>query len=134
MRAEVRERQVWTQQVAAESTADTKKRDSKSPRVRTTAIIGDAVVPLAVAAQPTKPVDVALEERFWLVPEVPRPTWLTITNRLDEPVRGSVTLGATDGLTLAPEDTAAQAYDLPAKGPHGDPGPRRRPRTRVCIT
>ncbi len=116
VRAEVRERQVWTQQVAAESTADTKKRDSKSPRVRTTAIIGDAVVPLAVAAQPTKPVDVALEQRFWLVPEVPRPTWLTVTNRLDEPVRGSVTLGAADGLTLAPEDTAAQAYDLPAKG------------------
>ena len=116
VRAEVCERQVWTQQVAAESTADTKKRDGKSPRVRTTAIIGDAVVPLAVAAQPTKPVDVALEDRFWLVPEVPRPTWLTVTNRLDEPVRGSVTLGATDGLTLASEDTAAQAYDLPAKG------------------
>ena len=116
VRAEVRERQVWTQHVAAESTADTKKRDNKSPRVRTTAIIGDAVVPLAVAARPTKPVDVALEQRFWLVPEVPRPTWLTVTNRLDDPVRGSVTLGATDGLTLAPEDTAPQAYDLPAKG------------------
>ena len=40
VRADVRDRQVWTQQVAAESTADTKKRDSKSPRVRTTAIIG----------------------------------------------------------------------------------------------
>ena len=115
-RAEVRERQVWTQHVAAERTADTKKSGSKPPRVRTTAIIGEAVVPLAMAAQPTKAVEVALEERAWLVPSVPRPTWLTVTNRLDEPVRGSVTLGATDGLTLVPEDTAAQVYDLPAKG------------------
>ncbi len=116
VRAAVRERQVWTQRVTAERDADPKAAADKAPRVRTAAIIGDAVVPLAVAARPTKPVDVALEQHYRLVPEVPRPTWLTVTNRLDEPVRGSVTLGATDGLALAPEDTATQAYDLPAKG------------------
>ncbi|MAG34996.1 MAG: hypothetical protein CL878_01905 [Dehalococcoidia bacterium] len=116
VRAEVRDRQVWTQRVAAESTADTKAGADRAPRVRTTAIIGNAVVPLAVAARPTEPVDVALERRYWLAPDVPRPTWLAITNRLDQPVRGSGTLGATDGLALAPEDTALQTYELLAKG------------------
>jgi RimJ/RimL family protein N-acetyltransferase len=70
-------------------------------RVRSTAVVAGQPVQLGVGTQVVQPVGLSFDPSArWLVPGVPRTTWLTLTNHLDEPVRGEVRLSATPGLIL----------------------------------